>query len=591
MRKKFLSLVIIFSLLIIPNVVEAREINTSSAPEYLENENIFVANGTAIVISESDGNTYVSWNSGNNKVSVNSDTLIIGGYYNPYDGDNCTINLDKTSVVMNSGSVGYIIGGNVIDKSGEYDKYSKIYIGSINIDINGGSIKEVSAVTGANKYVNTALGSSYYDKIKSYYYADSVNIDISNAKVSSRIYVLSSYTYAKDVIINIDNGSTIKSGHYALAIGTNGVVDNFTVNIKDSSVDMVHSGFRTMVNKMVVNASGNTVIGDLYAGSYYGSEERYEDSNGWSGWNIGDIDYGQVGVMEFNLSDNTQYNNIYAGFQFVDKDKFYDKFGSSVASYAEGINNSENAKVIINIANLPSVTNSKLKSMIDTALDNVTISYVPNLDSVSTINKVESNALISSINSSEITKIFEETLKNNNLYLDSILNGENIGVTIETDEVTDKDLITKIEKKVQEENKSLTVVNYFDISVLVKNIDTGVVVDELSQLVSPIELSVKLPDSLSKVKSGSVRTYYIVREHDGEITLLDAKLSDDGSSLIFSTDKFSTYAIAYVDSNSVLSPKTYDRIKFYVGIGLVAIGSSVFGLLKVKRKLNRRKSS
>lgn len=41
------------------------------------------------------------------------------------------------------------------------------------------------------------------------------------------------------------------------------------------------------------------------------------------------------------------------------------------------------------------------------------------------------------------------------------------------------------------------------------------------------------------------RKFYVLRNHDGETTVLDTK--QDGNKLTFETDKFSTYAVAYTD--------------------------------------------
>ena len=51
-------------------------------------------------------------------------------------------------------------------------------------------------------------------------------------------------------------------------------------------------------------------------------------------------------------------------------------------------------------------------------------------------------------------------------------------------------------------------------------------------------------------------------KRDYKIEELDATLSEDGKTLSFNTDKFSTYAIAYVDE--ILPPKTGDNIMIYV---------------------------
>ncbi len=114
-----------------------------------------------------------------------------------------------------------------------------------------------------------------------------------------------------------------------------------------------------------------------------------------------------------------------------------------------------------------------------------------------------------------------------------------------------------------------TIANYFDLSILVKAAERQA---NLTQLNQEITLAVKLPE-LPKVKDGYNRKYYILREHDGVVEKLDANLSDDGNSLTFSSDKFSTYAIAYIDTatSSIKNPDTSDNIIMFIGIAFIGL--------------------
>jgi len=99
----------------------------------------------------------------------------------------------------------------------------------------------------------------------------------------------------------------------------------------------------------------------------------------------------------------------------------------------------------------------------------------------------------------------------------------------------------------------------------------------LTDLTKTIELKVKLPE-LEEVKEGYVRKYYIVREHDGKVTVIkDVKLSDDGKHLVFESSEFSAYAIAYndvVDTTDIPSVlKTGGNIIMLVTLGFVSIAA------------------
>lgn len=58
---------------------------------------------------------------------------------------------------------------------------------------------------------------------------------------------------------------------------------------------------------------------------------------------------------------------------------------------------------------------------------------------------------------------------------------------------------------------------------------------------------VALPENLQKVEEGYSRTYYIVREHNNKAEILNTTLSEDGKYLTFESDKFSSFALAFVD--------------------------------------------
>ena len=63
-----------------------------------------------------------------------------------------------------------------------------------------------------------------------------------------------------------------------------------------------------------------------------------------------------------------------------------------------------------------------------------------------------------------------------------------------------------------------------------------------------LTISVVVPDALINTNSAVIRTYYIVRNHEGTITVLDAAFDAANKTLTFKTDRFSDYAIAYKDT-------------------------------------------
>ena len=63
-----------------------------------------------------------------------------------------------------------------------------------------------------------------------------------------------------------------------------------------------------------------------------------------------------------------------------------------------------------------------------------------------------------------------------------------------------------------------------------------------------LTISVVVPDALINTNSAVNRTYCIVRNHEGTITVLDAAFDAANKTLTFKTDRFSVYAIAYKDT-------------------------------------------
>ena len=155
---------------------------------------------------------------------------------------------------------------------------------------------------------------------------------------------------------------------------------------------------------------------------------------------------------------------------------------------------------------------------------------------------------------------------------------------IEIEEATvSNDVKTNTESALKIKSDNAKIVNYFDVSVLLKNKATDAVIAGIPTLANEIELSIMLPENLQQIADGYVRKFYIVREHEGSYELLDAKLSQDGTYLTFNTSKFSTYALAYEDVKDpavVTNPKTIDNIILYFGMGLMSLG----GILILTKK-------
>lgn len=177
----------------------------------------------------------------------------------------------------------------------------------------------------------------------------------------------------------------------------------------------------------------------------------------------------------------------------------------------------------------------------------------------------------------EDTQELQEAVKNNNVVVVVDVAAK------ETDELEEEVL-----EKIEEAAKDLVIADYFDIKVLV-NDDEDNTLGVISELTKEIELMVLLPEELINTDEKVERKYYVIREHDGIIDIIeDVQVSEDGKSLIFSSDKFSTYAIAYEDIEEVeeeLPPKTGDNVVIYMILSIMSL-IALFGTTKFLKKAN-----
>ena len=166
-------------------------------------------------------------------------------------------------------------------------------------------------------------------------------------------------------------------------------------------------------------------------------------------------------------------------------------------------------------------------------------------------------------------------------------NGKNIYVFLEVDDISDSVSAfdrTLIDNKLDKNSK---VGMYLDIN-LFKQIE-GENKVKISETTGKIKILLEIPENLRKLN----KEYYIIRVHDGEAT----KITPDknGNILIFETDKFSTYALAYTDmkettvtdNNVLINPKTDDNIMGYASILIISAICLAGGLIYIKIYNNR----
>lgn len=116
--------------------------------------------------------------------------------------------------------------------------------------------------------------------------------------------------------------------------------------------------------------------------------------------------------------------------------------------------------------------------------------------------------------------------------------------------VKEANVSAEIKTAMAQAAKGCTIGQYLDISLFKYMTVNGKQQDgvALHTTKNALTISVAVPDALINTNSAVNRTYCIVRNHEGTITVLDAAFDAASKTLTFKTDRFSDYAIAYKDT-------------------------------------------
>ena len=86
------------------------------------------------------------------------------------------------------------------------------------------------------------------------------------------------------------------------------------------------------------------------------------------------------------------------------------------------------------------------------------------------------------------------------------------------------------------------------------------------------------------------RTYYIMRNHNGECTLLE-DLDEELQTITIATDRFSTYAIMYTDSNveklNIAQVDQTPKVTPWILFGVFVLLMILFGVLVERKRRSR----
>ncbi len=156
-----------------------------------------------------------------------------------------------------------------------------------------------------------------------------------------------------------------------------------------------------------------------------------------------------------------------------------------------------------------------------------------------------------------------------------------------------EEVATQFKETLKENKVSATIANYFDIAILVKDAITDEDLASITELEEKIELIINIPEDIPQVSKGYERTYYILREHNGKVDILPANIVEKGTALSFTSDLFSTYALAYEDKlikaesniteNNEEVANTLDNVPVYLAIASITVLSLASIIIVAKK--------
>ena len=131
--------------------------------------------------------------------------------------------------------------------------------------------------------------------------------------------------------------------------------------------------------------------------------------------------------------------------------------------------------------------------------------------------------------------------------LAQIANGASVDIVLTMKEANVPD---EVKAAMAQAAKDYTIGHYLDISLFKYMTVNGSQQADVALHTTKdvLTISVVVPDALINTNSAVNRTYCIVRNHEGTITVLDAAFDAASKTLTFKTDRFSDYAIAYKDT-------------------------------------------
>lgn len=166
----------------------------------------------------------------------------------------------------------------------------------------------------------------------------------------------------------------------------------------------------------------------------------------------------------------------------------------------------------------------------------------------------------------ELEEVLKSSLTKSQIDFEGFNPTVKIIIVKQDEEQVQEETLKNIKKFIEEKNNNIKTSDYFDITLNVLEPRTQEIMGILNELTGKVQFEIAIPDSLKQISKEYSRTFYIIREHEGEVKILPTTLKD--GKLLFETDKFSTYVLAYED---IKNPKTFDSTISYITLGLTSL--------------------
>lgn len=166
------------------------------------------------------------------------------------------------------------------------------------------------------------------------------------------------------------------------------------------------------------------------------------------------------------------------------------------------------------------------------------------------------NNLVENILTNEEANIYNNANSSTDVLISPKVNA------ISEENVTSKEKIDAELNKIisnMSETPKLSKIEYYDVSLLMSI--NSAAPREIKDTKRDITVGLELSKEARNVSTGFDRKFYVIRDHGGNITRLDA--TRNGDYLNFDTSLFSTYAVAYIDVKASTSSPSYPDTPSY----------------------------